>query len=226
MNNIGLIAYAKEQLGKPYWYGTYGQISDSNLYGSKKRQYPKYYTANDFTSQYGQKVHDCIGLIKGYLFSDVDENGIALNPNSSIPKYNAKYDVNAKGMYACSGIKGSNASFPYINGVLVYKGTSPTYIHHVGIYSDGYVYEAKGHAYGVVKTHFKLSDWQYWSKCPFIEYKEFNKTVEQKTTYIVQKGDNLTKIAKKYGTTIQKLKEKNDIKNANLIYVGQKLIIK
>ena len=226
MNNIGLIEYAKAQVGKPYWYGTYGQISDSNLYGCKKRQYPKYYTANDFTSQYGQKVHDCIGLIKGYLFSDVDEKGIALNPNSSIPKYNAKYDVNAKGMYACSGIKGSNASFPYINGLLVYKGTSPSYIHHVGIYSDGYVYEAKGHAYGVVKTPFRLSEWQYWAKCPFIEYDGSHKTVEQKTTYIVQKGDNLTKIAKKYGTTIKKIKEINNIKNANLIYVGQKIIIK
>lgn len=40
-------------------------------------------------------------------------------------------------------------------------------------------------------------------------------------TYVVQEGDNLTAIARKYGTTVAKLKKKNSIPNANLIYVGQ-----
>ena len=44
--------------------------------------------------------------------------------------------------------------------------------------------------------------------------------------YIVKAGDNLTKIAKMYGTTVNRLAEVNNIKNKNLIYVGQKLIIK
>lgn len=39
--------------------------------------------------------------------------------------------------------------------------------------------------------------------------------------YVVQAGDTLTSIARKYGTTINKLKKENNIKNANLIYVGQ-----
>ena len=40
-------------------------------------------------------------------------------------------------------------------------------------------------------------------------------------TYIVKSGDNLTKIAKKYGTTVPKLKKHNNISNANLIKIGQ-----
>ena len=44
--------------------------------------------------------------------------------------------------------------------------------------------------------------------------------------YTVVKGDNLTKIARKYGVTIKYLKDLNNIKNANLIYVGQKIKIK
>lgn len=40
-------------------------------------------------------------------------------------------------------------------------------------------------------------------------------------TYTVQKGDTLTKIAKAYGTTVNKLVELNGIKNKNLINVGQ-----
>ena len=47
-----------------------------------------------------------------------------------------------------------------------------------------------------------------------------------KTTHIVKTGDNLTKIAKKYNTTIQAIKNKNpDIKNVNLIYPGQEIEI-
>lgn len=45
-------------------------------------------------------------------------------------------------------------------------------------------------------------------------------------TYIVKAGDNLTKIASKYGTTYQKIAKDNGIANPNKICVGQKLIIK
>lgn len=44
--------------------------------------------------------------------------------------------------------------------------------------------------------------------------------------YIVKKGDALTKIAKKYGTTVQNLVKLNNIKNPDLIRVGQKLRVK
>lgn len=45
-------------------------------------------------------------------------------------------------------------------------------------------------------------------------------------TYIVKSGDNLSSIAKKYGTTYQKIAKDNNISNPNKIYPGQKLIIK
>ena len=61
----GLAEYALAQLGRPYWWGCFGQRADGALYAQKKKQYPGYYTAADFPSQYGQKVHDCVGLIKG-----------------------------------------------------------------------------------------------------------------------------------------------------------------
>lgn len=44
-------------------------------------------------------------------------------------------------------------------------------------------------------------------------------------TYTVKKGDTLSGIAKKYGTTVSKLASLNNIKNVNLIYVGQVLVI-
>lgn len=45
-------------------------------------------------------------------------------------------------------------------------------------------------------------------------------------TYTVQKGDTLTAIAKKYGTTINKIANDNNIADPNKIYTGQKLVIK
>lgn len=50
--------------------------------------------------------------------------------------------------------------------------------------------------------------------------------VNQATYYTVVSGDNLTKIANKYGTTVNQLVSWNNIANPNLIYPGQKLRVK
>ena len=162
-NNAGLVLYAKAQVGLPYWYGTFGQTASPTLLYNKRKQYPSYYKANDFNTQYNKRVHDCVGLIKGYLWSDTI---------TSKPKYKASQDISASGMYKSSAIRGDMSTFPAINGTLVYK-KSGNRINHVGIYCvDGYVYEAKGHRYGVVKTPYKQNDWVLWSLCPYIDYCE------------------------------------------------------
>ncbi len=158
--NSGLVTYAKAQVGKPYWYGTFGQTATAALLTSKKAQYPSYYTASDFTGQIGQRVHDCVGLIKGYLWS---------NSATATPTYNSSQDKSAAGMYSIASKKGAISTFPATAGLLVFKGTTAAKIHHVGIYDgDGYVYEAKGHEYGVVKTKYLKSDWNFWAQCSYI----------------------------------------------------------
>lgn len=44
--------------------------------------------------------------------------------------------------------------------------------------------------------------------------------------YTIQSGDTLSGIASKYGTTVSKLQSLNGIKNANVIYAGQKIRVK
>ena len=51
-------------------------------------------------------------------------------------------------------------------------------------------------------------------------------STKKTVTYTVKRGDTLSTIAKRYKTTVAKLVKNNGIKNANLIYVGQKIKIK
>lgn len=51
-------------------------------------------------------------------------------------------------------------------------------------------------------------------------------STKKTVTYTVKRGDTLSDIAQQYKTTVAKLVKDNGIKNANLIYVGQKIKIK
>lgn len=53
----------------------------------------------------------------------------------------------------------------------------------------------------------------------------YGKKKETVSYYTVRFGDTLTGIAKKYGTTVDRIVKNNGIKNPNKIYVGQKLKI-
>ena len=157
--NKGLIEYCKAQVGRPYFYGTFGNKASRALYNQKKEQYPKFYTW-DYSSKYdGQRVHDCAGLIKGYLWSETPD---------SPPKYNAKEDYGATAFYQHCTKKGTLASFDRIPGRLVFKGT-PSKMSHVGVYiGDDRIIEAKGHAYGVIES--RLDDkWTHWGQCNLIQ---------------------------------------------------------
>ena len=172
--NAYLCEYALAQVGLPYWFGTFGQKGSKKLEAEKRKQYPKMYTAKDFPEQYGQRVHDCAGLIKGALWSDTP---------TSTPKYNAKEDLGADGLYKSAKKKGDIDIFDKVNGRLVFKGTDKKKT-HVGVYVDGYVVEAKGHAYGVKKTKFNAKNWPFWAQCAFFEESiasEPEKPVEDKS---------------------------------------------
>lgn len=153
----GLVEYCRAQLGKPYWWGTFGQTATVDLYNALKAQWPKYYTADDFKSQYGKRVHDCVGLLKGYRWSD--------SP-TSVPRYNASQDVAVPGLYSQCNERGTIASMPDLPGICVFIRSE-----HVGVYiGGGQVIEARGHAYGVVLTRLKDRAWTHWGKPAWISY--------------------------------------------------------
>ena len=156
----GLAEYAIAQLGNPYWWGTFGQTANASLLAAKRAQYPSYYQANDFQSQFGKKVHDCVGLVKGYRWCD--------SPDGE-PQYVGSQDVAVSGLYTQCDKKGTLASMPDIPGVCVFQAD----MGHVGVYiGDGYVVEAMGHAYGVVKTQLHNRNWSLWGMPSWLTYNE------------------------------------------------------
>ena len=153
----GLVEYVLAQLGRPYWYGTFGQAASKELYEQKKRQYPKQYTwdYDGITA----KVHDCVGLIKAYLWG----NG----PEDANPVYDLAQDLSANMMRDACKTKGVMETMPEIPGVLVF------YNGHVGVYiGNGEVVECRSRKYGVYKSKLKDRPWTSWGYCPFITYEE------------------------------------------------------
>ena len=56
-------------------------------------------------------------------------------------------------------------------------------------------------------------------------YSSYSKVKTAKVKYVVKKGDNLTRIAKKYKTTVKKLVKLNKIKRPSYLRIGLKLLI-
>lgn len=148
----------------------------------------------------------------GVLISDAKKLGIWVEKDSTVPKigWGILYD------WADSG-KGDNVGGPDHVG-LVYA-VDNKYI---------YVIEGnKGDASVCGKRAIQIDGRfirgfiapKYAS--PSSKPKSTTKTI----TYTVKKGDTLSGIAAKYGTTYQKIAKDNNIKNPNFIKVGQKLKI-
>ncbi len=113
--------------------------------------------------------------------------------------------------------------------VCVGKGlwTSSGHYMLVYAYEDGKVYindPASTKANKLKNTWALLSSQvkYYW----FVEVPKETKPPVTKIYYTVKAGDNLTKIAKVYKTTVANLVKLNGLKNPNLISVGQKLRVK
>ena len=159
---IGLCEYAERQLGRPYWNGTFGQLASKDLYEQKKYGQKLDYGPweGDYEKAVGQKVHDCNGLFKGYLWCDGPDSG-------NYHYQNVMGDNTVKQIYNDSTAKGDLGSIPKVRGVLVFTKT----FSHMGIYvGDGYVIEARGHAYGVVKTKLHERSWALWCKSKYVDY--------------------------------------------------------
>ena len=165
----GLASFAIQCLGRPYIYGTYGQILTERLLLDRASTYPSRigpervkYAREHYI---GKRVSDCEGMIKNYLWAD--------SPDTA-PTYNASQDLSANGAFQAANVKGKIDTIPEVPGICVrYSG-------HVGVYiGNGEVVEERGFNYGCVKTKLKDRAWTDWFEHPWIDYKQEDKCMVQ-----------------------------------------------
>lgn len=167
-NNRDLAAYAVQawEHGWGYVWGTFGNILTESMLQYKLEQYPDIGASEAFIREHwlGRRTTDCVGLLKGYGWLNVDTMTIDYNTNG-MPDYTADQ------MYASAAEHGTDYgsmdSMPEIVGLGLWKQG------HWGVYvGNGYAIEAMGTQYGVVRTKVEGRGWQGWCKIPYINYDE------------------------------------------------------
>lgn len=156
---VDLANFAISCLGHPYMYGVNGQAITEALIQQKARQYPYQYTPEKIKilrSKIGQVAYQCNSFLS--LFMGVEKT--------------------ANGWLASASRCGSISSIPETRGVSVH------YNDHTGIYiGDGWVVEARGTSYGVVKTRLDARPWKEWAMHYGIAYST------QGDGFMIRKGD-------------------------------------
>lgn len=145
--NTGLVNFAYSKLGVAYVYGSKGEILTLDRYNLLKKLYPNIVRSTD-VKKVGQWCTDCSGLISWYT----------KNIKSSSMYHDEATKVNKISTIAKAP-----------EGAAVWRKG------HIGIYvGNGYAIEARGSAYGVVKTAVASRDWTHWFLIKEITYEITN----------------------------------------------------
>lgn len=238
LTNRDLVTFVKRMVGQPYWYGTCVYKCTSDLLLSKASQYPSHYESNR-TNTYKSHIKskkvcaDCIGLIKGFFWTNGGEGVFeAIGTDKTFDRVyegNGVEDRSANGFFNWCKADGADwgliSTIPEVEGLVVHRTG------HIGVYiGKGKVVEARGFAYGIVETDISERDWEAWAYIPDSVLSYYNSVISDspsETTYVIQKGDTLSKIAKRFGTTVAKLQEVNGtiLSDPDRIQVGWVLTI-
>lgn len=188
----------------------------SNIFGGGLTNYPLWVaqyeveepTPNgNWNSWVGWQYTDAgeISGIDGYVDRDRFTDGILLNENSEVPLPDNTNKPSAGGTTTITIQRGQTLS-----GIaLEYNTTVQILVELNNIANPNLIYAGSTLIVPSGETPIDTDG---------------NSTSGQ-TIYVVQRGDTLNKIAAEFGTTARAIAVENNIRNINLIYVGQRLII-
>ena len=162
-----LCDFAEAMLGQCYVYGCWTQIGSEKLYNEKLKQYHSQigkWPKSTYTSQYGKRWMDCIGLIKGAAGAHGDPNVIPSYADIKAIDWSANGTIER-----CTDVVAFK-NIPEIPGQVVWKPG------HVGVFIKSLpngkklVREAAGHMKGVIES--TDTAWQKAGKLPYVDYSQ------------------------------------------------------
>lgn len=179
-SNEHFMAFMRDMIGRPYWYGTCMYKCASGLLSRKANQYPSHYKSARMDT-YKQHIADkevcgdCIGAAKGYAWTNGGEG--VREAVGTDAKITSKY-----GSHGCPD-KGANSMFAYAKdkgmpwGVIgtlpEVRGVAVTFSGHVGYYDgNGKVIEFRGFDSGCIESNLADGKWTHWYCLPFLSYNE------------------------------------------------------
>ncbi|WMI80887.1 hypothetical protein [Anaerotignum sp. MB30-C6] len=179
LTNIGLVAFVKTKLGTPYVYGMKGTVMTQANFNYLYERHRKYFPASD-EKKVGKVCVDCSGLISWYT-----------------------------GKIKGSGQFAAESKLQPINTIsLAPIGAAVWRQGHIGVYiGNGEVIEARGSAYGTVRTKAKDRDFTHWFLLRDIEYIEGDEEMITREKIIVNGKECEVDMIRKDGTTYIKTRD-------------------
>ena len=181
----------------------------------------------DYAEAVVKAVADFVGVPYSYTGPILNENYYIIQSGDSLWSISKKYGISGDKLKDINNLSGNLLS---VGQKLLIKDTSSS--DDVGIY---YTVKAGDTLYGIANEYnLTVADLKSMNNL-----KNNNLSIGQKLlvsgtgevvdgsdydTYIVKSGDNLYAIARKYGVTVDKLKEINNL-SSNLLSIGQKLLV-
>lgn len=201
---------------------------DSMNYAIKNSTKPDRYLITDMNLEFCKEIEK-LGFVAGFYTNlDYQNNYIDVSRLTAYRKWFAWYtsmtqydcfmwQYNSEG--AVSGIAG-DVDMNVLYGNI--DAAQPTTHHKSNTEIAKEVIEGKwGNGYAR-KNRLKKAGYDYDAVQEIVNSLLDTKVRE---VYVVQAGDTLSEIAQRYNTTVAKLAAKNNIKNPNKIYVGQRLYV-
>ena len=197
--NDQFIAYCKQMVGQPYWYGCVGYKCTQSLYEKKSKQYPSHYTLD----RYGRYMRDikqnkvcmdCVGLIKSFWWTNGGQ-GVAESIGKPTMDYKVSYASNGMPDYSANELfnwaRGRGAAWGTIATIPNKPGICLHAEGHVGVYiGNNEEIEARGFNYGVVQDTLEKKRWLQWFELPLVEY-DGKEIIVPKTDVTIKLGDRL-----------------------------------
>lgn len=185
---------AREYIGNPYIFGALGQACTPDFRRTSATRKPDYAEKiKKYCQVLSGKKNSCAGCkyegkpafdCRGLTFESCKRAGISISSTGATTQWNNDGDWIEKGLIA---------DMPQGSPCIVFKKNGDK-MQHTGFYiGDGYVIDARGHAYGVVISPLSDYPWTHYA-IPKGAYDDYDPALDRPTLRTGSRGESVAEL--------------------------------